>query len=147
MTPVEYIALFSDSIIYLSVLLIPLYLWNKDRKILFLYGISLLCGVVIVYLMKILIAVPRPELALIPIPPTSSFPSMHALLGLIPAGFFFYIKKYRIPLTVYGILIAYSRIMLGVHYWHDILVGSTIGFCLPLVFFHYREKIYDIFFR
>lgn len=146
MTPVEYLALFSDSIIYLSVLLIPLYLWNKDRKILFLYCLSLLSGIFIVYLMKITIAVPRPEFGLITIPSTPSFPSMHALLGLIPAGFFFYIKKYRIPLIAYGILIAYSRILLGVHYWPDILAGASIGFWLPLIFFHYRERIFEFLF-
>ena len=131
MTPVEYLALFSDSIIYLSILLIPLNMWNKDKKKLFLYGLALALNVALVYFLKVWFAVPRPVGSLIPIPPTPSFPSMHASLGLLPAGFFFHEKKYRIYLVVYGILISYSRVLLGVHYWGDILVGSIIGFLIP----------------
>ncbi len=136
MTPIEYLSLFSDSIIYLSVLLIPLYLWGKDKKMFFLYIAIMAVNLFIVYILKISISVPRPSNSLIPLPPTPSFPSMHASLGMMPAGFFFNIKKYRATLVFYGVLIAYSRVLLGVHYWVDILVGAAIGFLTPLLIKH-----------
>ena len=145
MTPVDQLAFFSDSIIYLSVMLIPFYLWGKDRKKLFLYSLSFVAVLVSVYLIKITLAVPRPDLALIPMPATPSFPSMHASLGLLPAGFFFHLKKYKVSLLVYGSLIAYSRVLLGVHYWTDIFAGAVIGFLIPLAIFYKKEKVLKFF--
>lgn len=145
MTPIEYLTLFSDSIIYLSVLFIPFYLWGKDKKVLVLYTVCVVLNLLIVYFLKISIAIPRPSFALIPLPPTPSFPSMHASLGMLPAGFFFYKKKYRLPLVVYGLLIAYSRVLLGVHYWVDIVVGAFIGFVVPISVFYRKEAIYWFF--
>ncbi|UCG95767.1 MAG: phosphatase PAP2 family protein [archaeon] len=142
MTPIEYLTIFSDSIIYLSTLFIPFYLWGNDRKKLILYILCLTFTLMVVYFLKIGLAFPRPSFALVPIPPTSSFPSMHASLGLLPAGFFFHLKKYRITLAAYGILIAYSRVLLGVHYWPDILAGALLGFAIPLIIFRYQKQIY-----
>ncbi len=133
MLPVDYITVFSDSIIYLSILLVPMYLWGKNKKHLFLYCLSLSLVIISVYFLKIFINVPRPVNSLIPLPPTQSFPSMHASLGMIPAGFFFHDKKYRKTLVIYGILISYSRVVLGVHYWVDIFFGAAIGFILPIL--------------
>lgn len=141
MTPVEYLALFSDSIIYLSTLLIPLHLWGKDRKELFIYVFCLASIFLVVYSIKIITGVPRPSIALVPLPSTSSFPSLHAALGLMPAGFFFCIKKYRLPFLVYGILIAYSRVLLGVHYWIDIVVGAILGFVIPYILCIKKDEI------
>ncbi len=145
MTPVDQLAFFSDSIIYLSVLLIPFYLWGNDRKKLFLYSLSFVAVLVSVYLIKITLAVPRPALGLIPMPATPSFPSMHASLGLLPAGFFFHVKKYKVPLIAYGSLIAYSRVLLGVHYWMDIFTGAVIGFLIPLTIFYKKKKVLKFF--
>jgi undecaprenyl-diphosphatase len=96
-----------------------------------------------VYFLKISIGVPRPSFALVPIPTTPSFPSMHASLGLLPAGFYFYNKKYRLVLLIYGTLIAYSRVLLGVHYWLDIFVGAFIGLCIPIIVYYNKKKIYN----
>jgi|GEM_PF-1303015 len=145
MTPIEYLALFSDSVIYLSVLFIPFYLWGKDRKQLLLYLTSFVIILVIVYFLKIFISVPRPSFALIPLPSDPSFPSFHASLGLLPAGFFFYEKKYRVSFLFYGILIAYSRVLLGVHYWIDIVAGAFIGFAVPVTIFYRKERILKFF--
>ncbi|MCK4634701.1 MAG: phosphatase PAP2 family protein [Candidatus Aenigmarchaeota archaeon] len=145
MPPIEYLALFSDSIIYLSILFIPFYLWGNDRKKLLLYVICISINLGVVYFLKTIIAVPRPPFALISIPSTPSFPSMHASLGMLPAGFFFYNRKYRVLLLIYGILIAYSRVLLGVHYWIDIVVGASIGFVVPILIFYRKEKIYRVF--
>ena len=41
--------------------------------------------------------------------------------------FFRHIKKYFIPVFVTGILIAFSRMYLSVHYPSDILAGLIIG--------------------
>lgn len=141
MTPL-YIAMFSDSIIYLSMIFIPFYLWGNNRKELALYVVCLASTLFAVYFLKIVIAFPRPSFAMIPMPPTHSFPSMHAALGMLPVGFFFYLKKWRIPLLAYGILIACSRVILGVHYWADIVAGAALGLAIPLLVFYRKEIIF-----
>ena len=145
MTPIDYLSFFSDSIIYLSLLLIPLHLWGKDKKMFFLYFLIVTINMLSVYFLKILISAPRPTSSLIPLPPTPSFPSMHASLGMIPAGFYFHNEKYRFVLILYGILIAYSRVLLGVHYVIDIIVGALIGFTLPIFLSYKKDFILRLF--
>lgn len=144
MTPVEYLAIFSDSIIYLSILLIPLHLWGGDRRKLLLYAICLSSTLAIVYFIKLMTGVPRPSFAMVPLPPMTSFPSLHAALGMLPVGFFFCIEKYRLPLLIYGLLIAYSRVLLGVHYWIDILVGAFLGFAITYIICRRQESVYKL---
>jgi len=136
---------FTDSIVYVSLLIIPLYLWGKNKREVFLYFFVFLLDFLIVYGLKYAVGAPRPSVAMVPIPTSPSFPSMHASLGFIPLGFFFYKKKWRIPLFIYGALIAYSRVYIGVHYWVDIIAGSFIGFFLSFYIYHQRDKIYKFF--
>lgn len=131
---INFIYLFTDSIIYLLLLIFPLYLWGTDKNELFFYIASLLLVGGMVYLLKIIFAVPRPPDAMIKLT-SMAFPSTHAALGFFPLGFFFHKKKYRIILFVYGILIAYSRIYLRVHYWPDVIVGAIIGFLIPYIIY------------
>ncbi|MCD6398816.1 MAG: phosphatase PAP2 family protein [Candidatus Aenigmarchaeota archaeon] len=136
---------FTDSVVYVSLLFIPLYLWGRDKKEVLLYFFIFLIDFLVVYGLKYMIGAPRPGFSLVPIPTSPSFPSMHSSLGFMPLGFFFNKKKLRIPLFVYGALIAYSRVYIGVHYWLDVIVGSFIGFFLSFYVYQKREKIYKFF--
>ena len=57
--------------------------------------------------------------------------------------FFRHIKKYFIPVLITGILIAFSRMYLSVHFPSDIIAGIIIG-----IFSGYAgEKLTDGFYR
>lgn len=61
---------------------------------------------------------------------SSSFPSGHTLEAFAIATAFsiaFPKKKFIIPLFTWAILVAYSRMALGVHYPSDVLAGMIIG--------------------
>jgi undecaprenyl-diphosphatase len=60
----------------------------------------------------------------------SSFPSGHTLEAFAMAtalSLLFSKKKIVIPVFVWAILVAYSRIALGVHYPSDVMAGVVLG--------------------
>ena len=111
-------------------------------------GICFLCANVF---LKNVIARPRPYevieglTALIPYPTDYSFPSGHTtasfacaliLLRLLP-------RKYGIPALILAILIAFSRLYVGVHYPTDVVGGIVValaGSSLALILLSKREK-------
>jgi len=67
-----------------------------------------------------------------------SFPSGHATAGFIFATplLLLYKKNWiRILALAYGILVAYARIFIGVHYPLDVFVGSLIGILVVALFY------------
>lgn len=82
---------------------------------------------------------------------SSSFPSGHTLEAFAVAAalsLLFSRKKIVIPVYAWAILVAYSRMALGVHYPSDvlagILIGTFIGWLVPWIFKRsiFRDKIY-----
>jgi membrane-associated phospholipid phosphatase len=77
---------------------------------------------------------PRPPLtdpalnALIAIPHSTSFPSGHAATAFAAAVAVAVLHpRLRLPLFGLAVLVALSRVYLGVHYWSDVFVGSLVG--------------------
>ncbi len=73
-----------------------------------------------------------------------SFFSAHAANNFAVFGFLFLIlksktKKWIYLLLVWAFLVAFSRIMIGVHFPLDVFVGSLVGIFFAYVFY----KIYD----
>lgn len=71
----------------------------------------------------------------------SSFPSGHTLEAFAMAAaisLLFSRKKIIVPVYIWALLVAYSRMALGVHYPSDvlagILIGTFIGWVVPRVF-------------
>ncbi|MCX6303922.1 MAG: phosphatase PAP2 family protein [Bacteroidetes bacterium] len=71
----------------------------------------------------------------------SSFPSGHTLEAFAVAAaisLLFSRKKFIIPVYTWSIMVAYSRMALGVHYPSDvvagILIGTLIGWFVPWIF-------------
>lgn len=86
-----------------------------------------------------------PSLALIPGKITGySFPSGAAqtsmLLGSMLIAYGKTKWKWPVALT-YILLISFSRIYLGAHFFSDIIVGWLVGFCLFILFFYSHVKI------
>lgn len=61
---------------------------------------------------------------------SSSFPSGHTIEAFAIATAFTLLikrKRFAIPLLIWAVLVAYSRMSLGVHYPSDVLTGMIIG--------------------
>lgn len=115
-----------------------------------LYGFS---GI-IAFIMKELIARPRPTLALIKIPSSYSFPSGHTLCSICFYVSFGYLLTYKCSkitriitifiFSVISLIIGFSRIYLGVHYFSDVIGGLIMSIPCLLISFsiinkHYKE--------
>ena len=120
--------------VWIAIALI-LFLNKKYRKTGILAFVSLaICSVIVNIILKPLIQRPRPftEIAdiilLIKTPKDYSFPSGHTAASFVMVYIFFrHIKKYFIPVFITGILIAFSRMYLTVHFPSDIIAGIIIG--------------------
>lgn len=114
------------------VLLIP----KKTRKIGVMSALALLGSLLVNNeLLKNLVQRPRPfytftELVtVIPRPGQFSFPSGHSSASFAAAVVFYrnLPKKAGVPAIVLAVLIAFSRLYVGVHYPTDVLAGALLG--------------------
>jgi len=75
--------------------------------------------------------------------PDSSFPSGHAANSLASAIVFFQMfkgKKSRFSILLAGLVMALSRVYVGVHYLSDILVGISVGIISGLSVCKFAKK-------
>ena len=146
----------------LNVLLIVLYLpiarYGKAprfrdayRSFLLVLVVSLLASFAAVEAMKQACAIPRPCTTCAENPaacnpyckPDSSFPSGHAATAFAAFTSLFLFKRKKRPaplLFLVPLLIAISRVALGVHTYADIATGSFIGIALPLLVYHVSKR-------
>ena len=71
--------------------------------------------------------------ALVSVPESTSFPSGHAASAFAAAtvvGVLY--PRLRAPLIALAVMVALSRVYLGVHFWSDIFVGSLLGVAIGL---------------
>ena len=73
---------------------------------------------------------------------SKSFPSSHAVNSAAVAGFIWLETGWAIglPLTLLSILIAYSRVYVGVHYPLDVFAGFLIGWAVALLVWNISQK-------
>ena len=70
-----------------------------------------------------------------------SFASSHASTTFSLATIFFYITRGDIKLLfLWSLLIGYSRIYLGVHYFLDVIIGFLVGFLTSMVIYRISKK-------
>lgn len=106
--------------------------WIQESAII---GISVCAAWLVSYVIKITAQVPRPFVSypeivtLIPHEVAyDSFPSGHATVFFALAmAIYLYDKKIGIVFFVFAVLIAVSRVIVGVHYPIDIFIGAIIG--------------------
>lgn len=109
-------------------------------------GFALVFTWVFVKVLKFIIAHPRPfevlleSQQLISISGGDSFPSGHAAMTMALATTVYY-KHHRLGLLLFAfaILVAFSRMYVGVHYPLDVLCGILIGLIIPKLLNHIFE--------
>lgn len=72
--------------------------------------------------------------------PTYSFPSDHALFAFAVAAAFYFAghKKIGIALYIVAFIISVSRVVVGVHFPLDVIVGGLLGVLMSWLAWHYR---------
>ncbi len=143
-------------LIPLNFLLIGFFIYKKQKWFAIRIASMSLSSVVLSFSLKAFFQRERPLLPIIGDVGGYSFPSGHALIGIVFYGLLIYViwhevkqKWLRIFLTVFFILlillISFSRIYLRVHYPSDVIAGLALGFIwlvLSLQIIHRIEKKY-----
>lgn len=103
------------------------------------------------YLIGALVGRPRPFMETIyvapigPLPAGLSFPSAHSWVAFAFASAFLYYPKYakigRI-LVVFAAFVALGRVMAGVHYPSDVVVGSMLGLASAYVVAKWSKPLF-----
>ena len=131
---------------------------KKSDAIYFFIGSSL--TILLNLLIKVIVQRSRPDGVVLAIESGYSFPSAHAMLSVFIYGFIAYLihinrtkrKKAKIDIflfTTLVLLISFSRIYIGVHYFSDVICGAILGcICLWLfIKFVYKPKLLHTIFR
>jgi undecaprenyl-diphosphatase len=138
------------SFIAMTIICILMYIFGGEntRKVALIGLVALLLANVSVYLLKIIVAEPRPFIVLpnviqlVPESEAYGFPSGHAassfaVMMVIGLKYRLHIKgkSHRLlyPLLAFAALIAFSRVYIGVHYPLDVVFGAIIGMLSAVV--------------
>ena len=113
---------------------VPLWLARRRREAVDLL-LLLAVAEILVFVLKVTLAVPRPTIGTILAVPlddvsASAFPSGHATRAFAVALFLsLRLRDWRwgVPLFAYAALVAVSRVYVGVHWPSDILAGAVLG--------------------
>ena len=117
--------------------------YTREYRTSVLFIVPILATMIIVYFLKEVFAVPRPDEALVNVT-TYSFPSAHAALSMSFAIMMLYVftEKYSKQMYQYAHVgawlffvpvIGYSRIELGVHRPEEVIAGYITGVVVTLI--------------
>ena len=154
-TSMSFITNFGDW--YIPILIIVcIFIIIKNKWYFYTLSTSYLLSGIVVFITKILVARPRPLEALIKIPSSYSFPSGHTLTSLIFYMTLFYLmteKSNKLIRITFGLLfcflivvVAFSRVCLGVHFFSDVVGGFILGIpcllcCINIIEKNFKEKL------
>ncbi|HIH31372.1 TPA: phosphatase PAP2 family protein [Candidatus Woesearchaeota archaeon] len=130
---------------FISLALIILIILILRNKKIYSYIAALFVSAILSYVLKWIISRPRPfEFLQIPSiinTSMSSFPSGHALVIFTMLAFLIMnFPRYKYWFWSIAVLVAFSRIYLGVHYLSDVIAGAFLGFFIAKLFIYIGEK-------
>ena len=129
------------------IVMTSLFLWNeRKRRWIIPLWLSIGISAIITKVIKMIILRDRPYVALglelLSDANGSSFPSGHATavfstLAVLDKEF----PRFKWFWLIFALLVAFSRIYLGVHYLSDVVVGGIIGLTAGLFTLYYWKKL------
>ena len=134
---------FTGNPLFTMLVIVALYLGGYRKEALVL-AVVLFATMFVTLGLKFLIARPRPDdLGTVPQLPDPAFPSGHTSNAFSFATTLSYYHRKVAPfLFAWAILIAFSRVFLGFHYFTDLLGGAAVGIAVSLVITRVATK-YD----
>jgi undecaprenyl-diphosphatase len=128
-----------DALIPLNILLIGYFIYQKKRWFAIRIAALALSSLLLKFILKFYFQRARPDIPVIEKVDGYSFPSGHALIGVVFYGLLIFViwrevkqKGLKIALTIFFVLfillISFSRIYLRVHYASDVIAGIAVGF-------------------
>lgn len=109
--------------------------------------LSLFLTWAVVWIIKVLVAHPRPFISipditpLVSAAPFESFPSAHAAFAMtIAIAVLPYHKRLGQLLVAFAFIVGLSRLYVGVHYPFDVAIGLLIGFLIPKALYRVFKK-------
>lgn len=133
-------SIFSRLIMFL--LLTFLLFWDRaKRKWVIPWWVTYFASLAAVYIIKLAISRERPETITLIIADGFSFPSGHATAAFssLPIVFRSF-KKMKLYWLTYILLIAVSRIYLGVHYLSDVIGGALLGLFVGILLLKFCKR-------
>jgi len=127
-----------SSVLVIIIVLISLFLLNKKkREWVFPLGLSLVFSYLIIYILKFIIARPRPLGIIKTLPLINlidySFPSSHAAVAFAALPILNKIYPRLKWLWILSVcFVAFSRIYIQVHYLSDVIMGALVGYFVSL---------------
>ncbi len=155
------------SFVFITILLVIIFLIAKFKSKEEMKNIILICIVSVLFvglitlILKYIVNEPRPFMALSNVhllvveDDLRSFPSGHtatifSLITCLTLNIKEYVKHYKAVsciLVVYGIIIGFSRIYVGVHYPIDVIFGAAIGICGSIFISNFEDRILDYYYE
>jgi undecaprenyl-diphosphatase len=132
------------------ILILLLFLVIKNKKYTFLMIVMYAFSGLVAFSSKVLISRDRPVSSLIDAPDPYSFPSGHTLTSICFYVMFVYILSMNfnkinkvflfVSFVLISLLIGFSRIYLGVHYFSDVIGGIILSIPIILMFINIVNK-------
>jgi undecaprenyl-diphosphatase len=138
-----------DGLIFLIAFMATWLLIKKNYSALTLLIITVACSLESAYLLKKIFQIPRPfttpefEQMALKLTTGYSFPSMHAAfcMGVIPFLHRVFKSKYiQYFFALILLLIAFSRVYIGLHYMSDVIAGGLLGYGFAIFWSHLDES-------
>lgn len=138
---------FGGVLVFLAVLVV-LFLLVSDKKVGILMSTNLLIAYAFSVIFKNIFRRERPLFMLIEKPFDFSFPSGHTMCSVAFYGFLIYVVNRKVSnvnirrvinifLVMIMILVPFSRLYLGVHFFTDVLAGLVLGLVCLICFVNY----------